>query len=75
MEPLVLDVREDIRRGIEPFPKIMQAVQSLAPGQALVIINAFEPRPLYRVLEAQGFQHRTEETEDGCWRVTFYREG
>lgn len=73
-EPLVLDVREDIRRGIEPFPKIMAAVQRLAPGQALVLINSFEPRPLQQVLGAMGFRHETEELPDGHWRVTFVRE-
>lgn|GEM_PF-5470763 len=35
MEPLTLDVREDLRAGREPFAKIMQAVGRLAPGQAM----------------------------------------
>lgn len=70
-EPLILDVREDIRSGGEPFPKIMAAVQSLKPGQALVIINSFEPRPLYEVLGARGFHHEVERTDDGDWRITF----
>nr|MBO2476101.1 hypothetical protein [Bacillota bacterium] len=75
MEPLVLDVREDIRNGNEPFPKIMAAVRNLAPGQALVLINSFEPVPLYQVLGAMGFSHRTEALADDHWRITFYREG
>ena len=70
-EPLVLDVREDIRNGREPFPKIMAAVQSLSPGQALVLIAPFEPLPLYDVLGAKGFRHAARRTEDGDWHVTF----
>lgn len=72
-EPVVLDVREDLRQGREPFHKIMAAAAALAPGQELVIISSFEPRPLYKVLGGQGFAYRAEENEDGAWRVTFYR--
>jgi len=69
--PLVLDVREDIKAGREPFGKIMAAVQSLAPGQALEIINVFEPVPLYAVLGDKGFTHEASRTDDGDWRITF----
>lgn len=73
MEPLVLDVRDDLRRGVEPFPKIMAAIERLAPGQSLVLIAPFEPRPLYHVLAAQGFRHEAEEIEERHWRVKFFR--
>jgi len=72
--PLVLDVREDIAQGREPFGKIMSAVSSLAPGQPLVLVNSFEPVPLYGVLEQQGFTHQTAQGEDGSWRITFRRQ-
>lgn len=71
--PLILDVREDIERGIEPFRKIMQAVESLDAGQDFVLINSFEPRPLYKVLAGRGFDYEVETTEDGDWRITFFR--
>lgn len=71
IEPLVVDVREDIRSGREPFGKIMAAVESLAPGQPLEIINVFEPAPLYGVLGDRGFSHETSRTEDGDWRIRF----
>jgi len=51
----------------------MQAVASLAPGQDLVLIAPFEPAPLYGVLEQQGFQHITETTPEGDFRVSFSR--
>lgn len=72
-DPLVLDVREDIAAGREPFSKIMAAVRSLAPAQPLVLVNSFEPVPLYGVLEQQGFAHQTDRAPDGAWRVTFTR--
>lgn len=74
MEKAVLiDVRPDLQAGREPFHKIMEAVDGLGPNQELVLIAPFEPRPLYKVLGAKGFDHRTEENEDGDWRITFFR--
>lgn len=69
----VLDVREDIARGREPFSKIMQAASGLGVGENLVLINSFEPVPLYGVLAKLGFDHRTERGPVGEWRVTFSR--
>lgn len=71
---VTVDVRDDIRAGREPFQRIMAAVSSLREGQALELINVFEPVPLYEVMKQRGFTHRTEQTPDGDWRVIFYRE-
>jgi len=69
----VVDVRGDIRRGDEPVDRIMSAVAALADGEDLVIINLFEPVPLYGLLAQQGFTHETDRTVEGDWRVTFRR--
>ena len=69
----VVDVRENIQRGEEPFDRIMQAVAGLTDDQELVVINVFEPVPLYGVLAGQGFTHETTRTAEGDWRVTFRR--
>lgn len=69
----VVDVRDDIERGREPFDRIMRAVADLHEGEELVIINVFEPVPLYGVLAQQGFIHETNRTPDGAWEVTFRR--
>jgi uncharacterized protein (DUF2249 family) len=71
---VTVDVREDIRAGREPFQKIMAAVERLQPDQTLLLINCFEPRPLYRVMAQNGFTHWAEQTVDGDWRVYFRRE-
>ena len=72
-EPLVVDVRPEIAAGKEPFNKIMSAVGSLAPEQSLVLLNSFEPTPLYSVMQQRGFSHETVRTDDGAWQVTFSR--
>ncbi len=69
--PVTLDVREDLRAGREPFARIMQAVDGLTPGQALVLYATFEPVPLLGVLEGRGFSHRCREIGGGDWEVRF----
>jgi uncharacterized protein (DUF2249 family) len=69
-----LDVREDIRRGQEPFASIMAAVKVLAGDQVLVLRVAFEPIPLYDVLGKRGFAHWTERQGADDWSVWFYRD-
>lgn len=70
----IVDVREDIRRGEEPFDRIMHAVASLDDDEELVIVNLFEPVPLYGVLAQRGFVHETARTPDGDWRIVFRRD-
>jgi uncharacterized protein (DUF2249 family) len=70
-EPLTLDVREELRKGGEPFPRILQAVASLAPGQALRLLATFEPLPLYAVLGRKGFNHTAVRRGEADWEVLF----
>lgn len=72
-EPLVLDVRHYHAEGREPLGDIMAAVERLQPGQALVLINTFEPVPLHRTMERKGLRHAAERTLGGDWRITFWR--
>ncbi len=70
-----LDVREDLRAGREPFSRIMAAREALPAGGVLRVRAIFEPVPLYRVMQRQGFAHWTEELDAEDWRVWFWREG
>lgn len=70
-EPLTVDVREELRRGGEPLPRILQAVKTLAPGQALRLLATFEPLPLYAVLGRKGFGHSATRHGEGDWEVLF----
>jgi uncharacterized protein (DUF2249 family) len=68
---VTLDVRPDIKRGQEPFGRIMRAVADLAPGQKLLLLAPFEPVPLFRVMAARGFAHTAERAPSGHWEVLF----
>ena len=70
----VVDVREDVRRGEEPFAKIMAAVRALGSDRVLVLRAPFEPIPLYDVLGKRGYAHWTERHASDDWAVWFYRE-
>jgi uncharacterized protein (DUF2249 family) len=70
---VTLDVREDLRRGREPFGKIMQAINGLKASESLRLIVPFEPVPLYGVLARQGFSHRSTAGSDGSYEVLFFR--
>ena len=72
-EPLVVDVRPLIADGIEPRPQLFAAAQSLAPGQALVVIAPFLPSPLVERLKADGFSATVLRRGDGAWEVRFVR--
>ncbi|EMA48651.1 MULTISPECIES: DUF2249 domain-containing protein [Halococcus] len=54
----------------EPFTDIMAALKELDEEETLVLINSFEPEPLYTVLEQRGFVYETTHTGDDEWRVS-----
>lgn len=68
--PRELDVREI---DGPPFEDIMAALDELPDGGTLVLVNSFEPEPLYDVLERRGFAYETEAVDDDEWRVTIER--
>lgn len=51
-----LDVREMLATGNDPLKLIQGKVKELKQGQALKIVNTFEPTPLVKLLEKQGFK-------------------
>jgi uncharacterized protein (DUF2249 family) len=69
-----LDVREELRKGGEPFSTIMSAVAALREGQVLHLRAPFEPVPLLSVLQKRGFAHESERHADDDWSVWFFRE-
>lgn len=54
----------------EPFDAITTALEELSPEQSLLLINSFEPEPLYDVLERRGFTYETTHPEPDVWHVT-----
>ncbi len=61
-----LDVREI--EG-EPFEDIMDALEGLPADESLLLINSFEPEPLYNVIENRGFEYETDNPEPAVWHV------
>lgn len=53
----------------EPFGDIMAALEELPAGESLLLINSFEPQPLYGVLEQRGFQYDTSNPKSNVWHV------
>ena len=72
LKKIRLDVREDIKNGTDPFKKIMEEVSKLKNGEALDLINSFEPFPLYSVLKNKGFEHITNKVPEG-FEIIFFR--
>jgi uncharacterized protein (DUF2249 family) len=52
---VMLDVRAMLAGGDDPLQLIQQTVKQLKASQVLKIVNSFEPVPLVRLLERQGF--------------------
>lgn len=61
-----LDVREI---DGEPFGDIMAALEELPDDESLLLINSFEPAPLYDVLETRGFEYETANPAPETWHV------
>ena len=70
---IIVDVRDDLRAGREPFEKIMAAASRAGVGDTLVVYATFKPEPLLGVLRAQGFENEATPLENGEWRVDFRR--
>lgn len=70
-EVITLDVRDDVRSGREPFPRIMEAVGHLRDGDTLRVIAPFEPRPLINLLTRQGFECEVTSLPEGDFEVVF----
>lgn len=61
-----LDVREI---DGEPFDDIMAALDDLSDEESLLLINDFEPEPLYQVLADRGFDFETANPTATEWQV------
>jgi len=51
----------------EPFGHIMDALDDIGEGEALRLVNSFEPVPQYDVLADRGFEYDTEYVAADEW--------
>lgn len=70
-----LDVRAMLADGNDPLKYIQQKVKELQQGQVLEIINTFEPVPLIKLLEKQGFQAHINHVNPDLVETYFYKTG
>jgi uncharacterized protein (DUF2249 family) len=61
-----LDVREI---DGEPFGDIMAELETLPDDETLLLINSFEPEPLYRVLDERGFRYEATSAGSDVWHI------
>lgn len=63
--------RELDAREVEgaPFDDIVAALEALPEDETLLLINSFEPEPLYDVLDRRGFEYRTTQAAPEEWYV------
>ncbi|MCT2536652.1 DUF2249 domain-containing protein [Aquibacillus koreensis] len=66
-----VDVRDDIKKGMEPFKKIMEAAEAVQPGGQFILHAPFNPFPLFKALGKKGFTHESERIETKQWKITF----
>ena len=67
-EQIELDVR-----GLEPpepLQRTLDALSLLKPGQRLRMLIDREPRPLYGILQRNGYRHETKLLPDYVFEIT-----
>ncbi|WP_254863068.1 DUF2249 domain-containing protein [Halovivax gelatinilyticus] len=61
-----LDVREV---DGEPFGPIMTELDALEADETFLLINSFEPKPLFEVLSQRGFSYDSTRVDADEWHV------
>jgi Uncharacterized conserved protein (DUF2249) len=59
----------------EPLEHSLSAVEDLGPGDHLRILHRREPFPLYGILDARGFAHRTLPGSQTAFEILVWRVG
>ncbi|MEW9701308.1 DUF2249 domain-containing protein [Paenibacillus sp. SI8] len=68
-----LEVRPFLRKKLDPFKLIMEAVASLKDEDLFILHVMFKPVPLFGVMKLKGYAHKAEEIDEQYWIVAFAR--
>ena len=68
------DVRDLLRRGVEPYPEIRHRVDALKSEEGLIIVAPFLPSPLIEKLGSEGYRSKVERGQGADWIVYFWRD-
>jgi uncharacterized protein (DUF2249 family) len=58
---------------IQRFGTIFEKLSQLGAEDSLLLVNDFEPLPLYGELGKQGFQYESRQVAEGEWHITIKR--
>jgi len=53
----------------EPFVKTMEMLDTLKPGERMLLLLYREPHPLYKVLRQNGHAYESEQLADGTFEI------
>ncbi len=70
---VAFDVRPLLASGNDPLKMITEKVTALKEGEVLKIINTFEPLPLMKLLQKQGFEVYADVVNDNLVETYFYK--
>jgi len=57
----------------EPFVQTMEMLDTLKPGEKMLLLLFREPHPLYKVLKQNGHAYETELLADGTFEILIWR--
>lgn len=57
----------------EPFVQTMEMLDTLKPGEKMLLLLFREPHPLYKVLRQNGYTYETELVGDGTFEILIWR--
>ncbi len=67
---LTLDVRGMMPP--EPIYRVLEMIDGFGEGDRLTLLIDCLPQPLYRILDANGYDHRQEPGADSRYRITIW---
>jgi hypothetical protein len=67
----------DLRGMAPPVPldRVLGTITAFRAGDTLKLLSNFEPCPLYRILDRDGFRHHAEPGERAPYEVTIWADG
>lgn len=69
--PHVIDARQ--MEPPEPFERTMEMLDTLKPGERMLLLLYREPHPLFRVLRQNGYQYEVEQLPDGTFEILIWQ--
>jgi len=66
-----LDMRKELAHNLEPFDKVMDAIEQLDGREMFILHVSFNPHSLHKVMKRRGFTYHVEQIEQNYWKVMY----